>query len=133
MGTRLRELGYEVTSLDIDRCRHPDILVNILDWDYRSKYPPGYFSVIAAGVPCNEYSPAKTVGHRRLDCAERLVEKTLEIIKYFDPTIWWIENPRMGLLKEREVVRGIPFIDVTIVSLKIGVTKKQLAFAAATH
>ena len=112
VGTRLCELGYEVTSLDIDRCRHPDILVNIFDWDYRSKYPQGHFSVIAAGVPCNEYSPAKTVGHRRLDYANRLVEKFLEIIKYFDPPFLWMENPRMGLLKEREVVRGIPFIDV---------------------
>ena len=112
VGARLRELGYEVTSLDADRRRKPDILVDILSWDYKDKYTPGYFHVIAAGVPCTEYSPAKTFGQRRLDYADRLVERTLEIIAYFQPPVWWIENPRLGLLETREIMRGIPYIDV---------------------
>ena len=86
------------------------ILANVLKWQYQNTFPRGYFEVIAAGVPCNEYSPAKTIGQRRLDYADRLVEKTLEIIQFFNPPVWWIENPRLGLLKDREVIRGIPFI-----------------------
>ena len=93
VGARLRELGYEVVSLDIDRRRKPDILVNVLDWDYRAQFPPGHFSVIAAGVPCTEYSPAKTVGHRRLDYADRLVEKTLEVIHFFKPKSGVLRTP----------------------------------------
>ena len=97
MGKRFFELGYEVGTLDSIPRRKPDILVDILQWNYKKDYTPGYFSVIAAGVPCNEYSSAKTVGHRRLDYADKLVEKTLEIIQYFNPQIWWIENPKTGL------------------------------------
>ena len=108
VGNRLRELRYEVVSLDSDRRRKADIVENILYWDYKSAYAVGHFSVIAAGVPCTEYSSAKTVGHRRLDYAHRIVEKLLEIIQYFNPPIWWIENHRLGLLKDREIVRGIP-------------------------
>ena len=36
----------------------------------------------------------------------------LEIINYFEPEIWWLENLRTRLLKESEVVQGIPYIDV---------------------
>ena len=112
VGDRLRELGYDVVSLDIDPNRRPTIVTNVLAWEYAKDFSPGYFSVIAAGVPCNEYSPAKTIGHRKLDYADKLVQKTIEIINFFQPPIWWIENPRLGLLKTREVMRGIPYIDV---------------------
>ena len=112
VGDRLREIGYDVISLDIDPNRRPTIVTDVLKWDYAKDFSPGFFSVIAAGVPCNEYSSAKTIGHRNLDYADRLVEKTLEIIHFFQPPIWWIENPKMGLLKTREVIRGIPYIDV---------------------
>ena len=112
VGIRLRELGFEVTSLDVDLNRKPDIRGDILQWDYKKDYPPNYFSLIAAGVPCNEYSPAKTRGERDITHADKLVEKTLEIIRYFQPPLWWIENPRLGYLKTRECVKGVPYIDV---------------------
>ncbi len=38
--------------------------------------------------------------------------KTLEILQYFQPEIWWIENPRGGMLKDRSFMKGIPYIDV---------------------
>ena len=96
-----------MVSLDNDHRRRADITQNILTWDYKNAFSPGFFD-----IPCTEYSSAKTVGHRRLDYADRIVEKTLEIIQFFDPPIWWIENPRLGLLKDREIMRGIPYIDV---------------------
>jgi hypothetical protein len=45
---------------------------------------------------------------RNLDLADSIVKKTLAIIAYFSPKVWWIENPWTGLLKSREVVQGLP-------------------------
>ena len=36
-------------------------------------------SLVAASVPCNEYSQAKKVGVRDMESADKLVRKTLEI------------------------------------------------------
>ena len=88
VGDRLREWGYEVVSLDIDRNRKPDIVIDIMSCNYADFFAQGHFQVIAAGVPCNEYSTAKTIGTRDLEYADRLVEKTLEIIRFYDPPIW---------------------------------------------
>ena len=111
VGKVFAENGYEVTSVDIERKYNPTWCGNVLEWNYK-QYPRGYFNVIAAGVPCQEYSQAKTTGKRNMEEADRLVSKTLEIIEYFKPPLWWIENPRNGHLRHREVVKGIPFVDV---------------------
>jgi site-specific DNA-cytosine methylase len=84
VGKCLEENGYQVVSLDVNPKFHPTHVTDILEWDYR-KYPQGYFEVIAAGVPCTEYSLAKTIGGRDMQTADRLVEKTLEIVEYFQP------------------------------------------------
>ena len=56
---------------------------------------------------------AKTTGPPRdLEKAGRLVTKTLEIIAFFLPKRWWLENPRWGLLKSRKIMENIPFVDV---------------------
>jgi hypothetical protein len=39
------------------------------------------------------------------------VQKTIQILKYFKPERWWLENPRNGLLKKRPYMQGIPFAD----------------------
>jgi hypothetical protein len=111
VGNRLKDLGYEVTTLDIDPKVHAHLTRDILRWNYR-KYPKKYFQLIAASVPCNEYSVAKTVGERNLQGADKIVQKVLEIIRYFQPDHWWIENPRTGLLKNRTYMQGLPFVDV---------------------
>ena len=55
---------------------------------------------------------AKTVGERNLQGADKIVQKVLEIIRYFQPDHWRIENPRTGLLKNRTFMQGLPFVDV---------------------
>ena len=42
---------------------------------------------------------------------DRLVLRVFEIIKYFDCQ-WFIENPATGLLKTRDVVRGLKWFDI---------------------
>jgi site-specific DNA-cytosine methylase len=68
--------------------------------------------MIHASPPCIEYSRAKTVGVRKIDEANLIVFKTLEIINYFNPRIWLIENPQSGLLKEQEFMKGLPYFDI---------------------
>ena len=112
VGERLRQLGFHVTSLDIDPKTNANIKTDIMTWDYVNQYPPGHFHVIAASVPCNEYSCAKTVGERKLRAADDLVTATLEIVDFFQPLLWWIENPSGGLLKTRDHLKKFPFVDV---------------------
>jgi hypothetical protein len=108
----LEKLGFLVTTLDCDPKTNPDILTDILDWNYQNGFHPGQFDLIAASPPCNEYSYAKTVQPRNLKKADQVVNKTLEILSWFKPKAWWIENPRMGYLKSRPFMQNIPFIDI---------------------
>ena len=55
---------------------------------------------------------AKTCGERDIETATKLVEKTLEIIRYFKCP-WAFENPQSGLLKKQPCEQGIPFKDVS--------------------
>ncbi len=104
-------MGFEITTLDWDRNFNLDICVDILDWDYK-QYPIRYFRFISAGVPCTEYSRAKTVGERKILEADAIVLQTLEILEYFRPEIWWIENPGTGLLKTRKFMEGLCYVNV---------------------
>ena len=109
---RLKELGYDVISLDINHRCHPTILCNILRWKYRQQFPPGYFEVVVASPPCEQYSQARTTKPREFEYSDRVVKKVLEIVRYFQPTNWWLENPRFGELRHRSFMRNIPYCDV---------------------
>ena len=114
VGKALSELGFYVTSVDIDpMCQGGGVQItcDVRDWDY-TQYPRGYFHVIAASPPCTVYSTAYNPRPRNFTESDEIVAKTLEIIEYFQPPLWWIENPRHGLLKSREVVQGLPFLDL---------------------
>ena len=101
-----------MVSLDIRKNTRPTISCDVLEWDYKNIFPPGHFRVIAASVPCTEYSQAKTIGERDLKNADKLVACVFDIIEYLQPKFWWIENPRTGYLKDREIMQGIPFVDI---------------------
>ena len=106
-----RENGFLVDTLDLDPKWKATYTVDVLDWDYRI-HPPGYYHTITCAPPCTEFSTAKTVGVRNLELADSLVQKALEIISYYQPVRWWMENPRGGLLKTRPYMKDIPYIDV---------------------
>ena len=73
----------------------PEICIDVKNWNYE-KYPPGYFRVIAAGVPCTEYSQAKTTGKRDLEKADQIVQQTLKIINYLSLKFGGSKTPEGG-------------------------------------
>jgi len=100
----------EVISIDILKKFKPTICTNIMDWDYRS-LPPSHFDTIWSSPPCTEYSKAKTRGERKIEEANKVVFRTLEIIRYFNPAKWFLENPHTGKLKEqRALMADLPFV-----------------------
>ena len=108
VGTVAKDMGWSVVSLDL---KGADINCDILQWKYK-KYPVKYFDFIWSSPPCIEYSIAKQTGVRKIEEANKIVIKTLEIIKYFKPRIWFVENPQTGLLKQQEFMKGLPFFDI---------------------
>lgn len=104
----------EIVSVDIINKNNPTHCIDILHWDYK-QYPIGYFDCIWASPPCTEYSKilyGRPNRPRNLILANKIVAKTIEIIDYFKPNKWFMENPETGLLKDQDIVLGIPFYDV---------------------
>ena len=114
VGQPFRLAGWEVIDVDRDGRFGAEVQVDILTWDYKNAYTRGYFDVIWASPDCTQYSIARTTAKapRDLEGADRLVAKCREIIDYFQPNVWFIENPDTGLLKTRAVVAELPFVKV---------------------
>ena len=125
---RLTELGYRVVSVDNRTATEPTFCVDILTWRYWEFFRPGEFEVIGASPPCTEYSQAKTIMTRDLEGTDLLVKKAFEIIAYFNPKFWWVENPRSGLLKERGWSVVSNFWTSSIANFRSGDTKNPPDF-----
>ena len=100
------ELGHETFSVDINDFNDIDYVTDILDFDF-SKIPfkP---DVIWASPPCTYFSVASIGHHWNKDNTPKtkeavigckIVNKTIEIIKHFNPDYFFIENPRGKLRK----------------------------------
>ena len=83
VGKVAKELGYDVVSLDL---KDANINTDILNWNYKV-FKQNDFHIIWASPPCVEYSIAKTTGVRKIDYANSIVKKTIEIIRYFNPSV----------------------------------------------
>tara|TARA_R110002012_G_scaffold96818_3_gene233105 strand:- start:3948 stop:4661 length:714 start_codon:yes stop_codon:yes gene_type:complete len=122
--------GYEVVSVDITdyKGKHPVThKVDIMEFDYR-QYPTDHFDIIWASPPCIYYSRlqnswlgrakkngeilTKELLEEKRIMSDELVRKVLEIKDYFNPRLWFMENPATGCLKTREVVKDIDYYDV---------------------
>jgi site-specific DNA-cytosine methylase len=102
--------GYDVISLDYNPKFNTTHVADILTWDYRV-YPPFYFDVIWASPDCTTWSIATGGRYRtkqniyglnnqyqpRATDANKMILRVIEILNYFQPNCWFIENPR-GLL-----------------------------------
>jgi len=111
VGKVFETAGYEVISLDYNNKFDATHTEDILTWNYQ-QYPPGYFDVIWASPDCTTWSLATGGKYRtkasiyglnnqhqdRATIGNNMILKVIEILKYFQPESWFIENPR-GLLK----------------------------------
>jgi len=117
-------IGWE--SVSVDMLLPADHQCDIMQFDYK-QYPKDYFQLIWASPPCTQYSNLQScwigrmrkgkmytreVQEQEMNEADKLVIKTLEIIEYFNPHLWFIENPQTGKLKSRDIMKDIPFYDV---------------------
>jgi len=118
------QLGYDVISLD--KYMESTHKIDILDFDYK-QYPKDYFGIIWSSPDCVNYSSLQSgwYGRKKKDGiftkekhelnmleSDKLVKKTIEIIDYFNPNLWFIENPQTGLLKTRDFMKNLNYYDV---------------------
>lgn len=133
IGKAFAAAGWTVTSLDVEEKFSPTILSDIMAWDYRA-LPRNSYDFVWASCPCTHYSIARTTAKtpRDLEGSDAMVQRVLDIIAYFKPFSFCIENPATGLLKTRDVIRGIAWIDVSY--CKFGYPyKKQTRFWTNLH
>ena len=126
----LERYGFKVDSLDMDPKCNATWTADILEWDTWRHMMPGRYDFIWGSPPCVQYSRARTTAKtpRNLELADRIVERTLEIIKELAPKAWLVENPQTGLLKTRKVIAGYPWRDTCYCKYSDGVRwmyKKQ--------
>ena len=114
-------LGWEKVSVDL--LSPADFQIDILDFDYK-QYPKDEFDIIWASPPCTNYSRlqdayigrmrkgeiySREVQEKEMLEDDKLILKTLEIIDYFNPHWWFIENPDTSRMKERDFMKKLPF------------------------
>ena len=129
IGKVAHSLGWEVVSVDRDLnddCPFKSgyksdihIKEDILTWNYK-EFPKGHFDLITASPVCLWWSMLRNtwIGRKsqminpngeivKKEDIERdidlygkpMVDKVIEIIEYFEPKHWWIENPQTGRMK----------------------------------
>ena len=108
--------NIEVISLDIEKKYNPTHLCDILDFDYK-QYPKNHFDIIWGSPPCDKFSRLRNtwIGRRFKNgelCTKELIEdeikkiglpplyKLQEIINYFKPKYYFIENPSTSKMKD---------------------------------
>lgn len=115
IGKIAESLGIEVFSSDINKFTGIDYVVDILNFDYNKvTFSP---TIIWASPPCTAFSVASIGYHwtggkyayvpktETAILGLKIVKKTIDIIDFYKPKFWFIENPR-GLLRKMEIMQG---------------------------
>ena len=122
IGVVCKKLGFDVVSLDRDLGEKSKIYKDyksphhikedILTWDYKKTFEVGEFDIITASPVCslwsiirkcwigrkfknsNEIVTRETLQRDIDNFGKPMVDKVFEIIEYFKPKYFWVENPR---------------------------------------
>jgi len=151
IGKVFESKGHNVISVDLDNKFNPTHNVNILDFDYK-QYPKDYFTYIHSSPPCILFSQNQVSWYGRTkkhnitnepviwnrkvheECmivSDRLVERTLEIIEYFKPKYFTIENPHhnnWNCIKYRPYMIPIPYSIVDYCMYDYSVKKPTIIY-----
>lgn len=93
-----REGNYKVIQIDIQKGQ------DILSWEYKKIAKEKVYGIMAS-CPCTDFALsgakhfAKKDKEGETEKSKRLVYKTKEIIEYFKPKFWVIENPMSRIHK----------------------------------
>jgi len=113
------KLGWDAVSVDM--ILKADHQVDIMDFDYK-QYDKDYFGIVWASPPCTNYSKlqdcwigrirkgqkyTKEIQEEEMKEGDKLVLRTLEIIDYFKPDYWFIENPASSKMKDRIFMKDL--------------------------
>jgi len=125
------ELGWECVSVDINDDFHtPTIMTDIMTWNYQDDYDKDYFDLITASPPCHTFSNLRRswIGRKLKYFGDKIVTKEMldndmintglpillkarEIIEYYNPKSFWIENPKQGRMKD--YITDLPYGDAS--------------------
>jgi site-specific DNA-cytosine methylase len=106
--------GHQVFTSDYDPAFDTHYCVDIFDFDYDKV--PFIPDVIWASPPCESFSVA-SIGHhwnhdktpktKNAETGMNMILKTLEIIEYYNPKYYFIENPR-GMMRKMPFMQHHP-------------------------
>ena len=89
-----KELGYECVSLDISPKHSPDIVCDILEFDF-TVWAPGTFEFIWASPPCTLFSVAaahmftEEERNQRFERGKAVARPAWEVVEYLQPK-WYV-------------------------------------------
>lgn len=119
IGKICAERDHECIS--VDNTLPATINADILTWDYKV-YPVGHFDLITASPVCAWWSVLRNSWIGRSGYTKEslqddidtkgkpMVDKVIEILNYFQPDYYWIENPQSGKMKT--YITELPYYDV---------------------
>ena len=99
-------MGHQIYSIDIsDKFHKPSWKGDILKWDYK-QFPIGHFDMIWSSPPCCAFSSILNIckNKEEREQYERkyglpFLKRTREILDYYNPKWWGIENPYSSRMK----------------------------------
>lgn len=121
VGKCCKALGWDTVSVDM--ILPADHKCDIMNFDYK-QYDKDEFDIVWASPPCTNYSKlqdswlgrmrkgqiyTKEIQEKEMNEDDKLVLKTLEIIDYFNPEFWFVENPASSKMKDRPFMKDKPF------------------------
>ena len=108
-----KDFGYECVSLDISAKYNPDIVCDILEFDY-TVWPVEYFDFIWASPPCTLFSVAaahmftEEERNQRFERGKAVAQRALEVVEYLKPKHFVFENPLSSAIWKQGIFDHIP-------------------------
>jgi hypothetical protein len=102
-------------SVDVHTGYNPTTAIDLLYWNYQpvlqkflGERSAHDLVVVWMSPPCTHYSVARTRAKvpRQLEWSDELVLKALEIMRWVNPTFWFLENP-VGMLMHRPIMADL--------------------------